>query len=291
VENEQQIDNRLAAVQNHSRVFDESLYVYPVISRRSRGLSIGVNLNPDKVCNFNCVYCEVDRVTAPRIRHVDLRVLREELTRLVRLIRDGGLARVPRFADAPDPAMEIRDIAFSGDGEPTMVANFDACVQVVVDIKQAEHLPQAKIVLITDAAGLDKAAVQRGLALMQSHQGEIWAKLDAGTEDYYHLVNRSHIRFSRILDNILMTARARPIVIQTLFLKIHEAMMTRAELDAYCGRLRGIVERGGVIREVQAYTVARPTPEAFATRLESAELEDVARIVREQTGLTVLTYP
>jgi wyosine [tRNA(Phe)-imidazoG37] synthetase (radical SAM superfamily) len=291
VENEQKIDNRLAAVQNHSRVFNEALYVYPVISRRSRGLSVGVNLNPDKVCNFNCVYCEVDRVTPPRIRHVDLNLLREELTSLVRFIKDGELARVPRFADAPELALNIRDFAFSGDGEPTMVMNFDACVQLVVDIKQAENLPQARIVLITDAAGLDKASVQRGLALMQAHQGEIWAKLDAGTEEYYRLVNRSHIQFSRILNNILITARTRPIVVQTLFLKIRDAMMPRAELDAYCGRLRGIVEQGGVIREVQAYTVARPTPEAFATKLELVELEEIARIVREQTGLTVLTYP
>lgn len=291
MENEQKIDNRLAAVQNHSRVFNESLYVYPVISRRSRGLSVGVNLNPDKVCNFNCVYCEVDRVTPPRIRHVDLNLLREELTRLVRFINDGGLARTPKFADAPELALNIRDFAFSGDGEPTMVMNFDACVQVVAEIKRAENLPLAKIVLITDAAGLDKESVQRGLVLMQAHQGEIWAKLDAGTEEYYRLVNRSHIRFSRILENILMTARMRPIVIQTLFLKIRDAMMPRAEVDAYCGRLRNIVEQGGVIREVQAYTVARPTPEAYATRLEPAELEETSRIVREQTGLTVLTYP
>ncbi len=291
MENEQKIDNRLAAVLNHSRVFNESLYVYPVISRRSRGLSVGVNLNPDKVCNFNCVYCEVDRVTPPRIRHVDLKILREELIRLVRFIKDGELARAPRFADAPELAMDIRDFAFSGDGEPTMVMNFDECVQLVVDIKQAENLPQAKIVLITDAAGLDKASVQRGLVLMQAHQGEIWAKLDAGTEEYYRLVNRSHIQFSRILNNIQTTARTRPIVIQTLFLKIRDAMMPREELDAYCGRLRNIVEQGGVIREVQAYTVARPTPEAFATKLDLAELEEIARIVREQTGLTVLTYP
>ncbi len=45
----------------HSRSWQSNRYVYPVISRRSKGLSIGVNLNPDKVCNFDCVYCCVDR--------------------------------------------------------------------------------------------------------------------------------------------------------------------------------------------------------------------------------------
>src|ERR1041384_5902109 len=55
----------------HSRSWRENRYVYPVVSRRSKGLSIGVNLNPDKVCNFDCIYCCVDRKTPPVWRDVD----------------------------------------------------------------------------------------------------------------------------------------------------------------------------------------------------------------------------
>ena len=57
------------------RTFD---YCYPVISRRSKGVSLGVNLNPNKVCNFDCVYCEVDRITPPRRADVDLDQLEAE---------------------------------------------------------------------------------------------------------------------------------------------------------------------------------------------------------------------
>ena len=55
---------------DHRRDLGENRYVYAVVSRRARGLSIGVNLNPDKVCNFDCPYCQVDRTTpgaSPRI--------------------------------------------------------------------------------------------------------------------------------------------------------------------------------------------------------------------------------
>lgn len=265
--------------------------MYPVISRRSKGLSIGVNLNPDKVCNFDCIYCEVDRRIPGAVTEVDLRQMKDELTAMVRFAKDGGLAKEPKFDEVPWLTREVKDIAFSGDGEPTMIHNFAECVETVVEVQQSEGLDETKIVLITDAAGLDKADVKRGLKLMDTHHGEIWGKLDAGTEDYYREVNRSNVKFDRILSNLLETARARPIIIQSLFLKVHGQAMPAAELDAYCGRLNDLTESGGQISEVHLYTVARPTPEAFATKLELAELENMAAAVREQTGLTVAVFP
>lgn len=278
------------AVKNHSRAFEDFLYVYPVISRRSRGLSIGVNLNPDKICNFDCIYCEVDRLTPPRTRTLDVVRLREELLEMIHLIKQGALVERSRFRDAADYASEIKDIAFSGDGEPTMIRNFAECAQVVAEVKREEGLDAAKIVLITDAAGLDKADVKRGLEIMDANNGEVWGKLDAGTQAYYRLVNRSHIRFERILSNLLLTARLRPIVIQSLFLRVHGQPMSMAELEAYCGRLTDLVAQGGKIKEIHAYTVARPTPEAFATALEATELERMAAIIRTRTRLPVFTF-
>ena len=64
---------------HHPRHWRENAYVYPVVSRRSRGVSIGVNLNPDAACNFDCIYCQVDRRTTPAVRRVDLDRLRTEL--------------------------------------------------------------------------------------------------------------------------------------------------------------------------------------------------------------------
>lgn len=281
------IQSSWAVVQDHRRVFQDLVYLYPVISRRSRGLSIGVNLNPDKRCNFDCVYCEVDRKVPGRATSVNLVQLREELVWLVRHAQDGTLAQQPKFCEVPELTRQIRDIAFSGDGEPTMISNFDACVQTVVDVKRELGLDDTKLVLITDSAGLDKGSVKRGLALMDANHGEFWCKLDAGTEAYFRLVNRSFVRLDRILRNILETAKVRPVIIQSLFLRIRGEPMPAEELIAYCDRLKEIVAGGGQIREVHAYTIARPTPEAWATRLCREELESMATVIRGRTGLRV----
>jgi hypothetical protein len=172
-----------------------------------------------------------------------------------------------------------------------MVHNFDACVQLVADVLRERQLDETKIVLISDAAGLDKLTVKRGLALMDAHRGEIWAKLDAGTEPYFRLVNRSAVRFERILANLLETSRVRPIVIQSLFLRTHGEIMPAAELREYCARLNEIVAAGGRISEVHAYTIARPVPEPWATRLEPAELHALAETIRASTGLRVEEFP
>jgi len=286
-----EIKSSWAAVQDHTRHFSDFTFVYPVISRRSKGLSIGVNLNPDKVCNFDCIYCEVDRRIPGAVTEVDLRQMKDELTAMIRFAKNGDLAKEPKFDEVPWLTREVKDIAFSGDGEPTMIHNFADCVQTVVDVKQAEDLGATEIVLITDAAGLDKADVKRGLELMDAHEGEVWGKLDAGTEEFFKAVNRTSVKFQRILDNLLATAKTRAIIIQSLFLKVHGELMSAAELEAYCDRLNELTAGGGQIREVHLYTVARPTPEAFATKLEPAELESMAAMVRERTGLTVAVFP
>jgi len=290
-EDSTEIKSTWAVVQDHTRHFSDFTFVYPVISRRSRGLSIGVNLNPDKVCNFDCIYCEVDRRIPGAVTGVDLRQMKDELTAMVRFARDGGLAKEPKFDEVPWLTREVKDIAFSGDGEPTMINNFADCVEAVVDVKQAEGLESTRIVLITDAAGLDKGDVKRGLEVMARNNGEIWGKLDAGTEEYFKRVNRTNVKFERILNNLLETSKVRPIIIQSLFFKVHGEAMSEAELEAYCGRLRDITDGGGQIREVHLYTVARPTPETYATKLEAIELEQMADMIRERAQLAVSVFP
>jgi len=286
-----QIRSNLAVVRDHSRQFADFTFVYPVISRRARGLSIGINLNPDKVCNFDCVYCEVDRTMPGKVSKVDLNQMGDELKGMIHFVRDGGLAREPKFNELPSfITRNVKNIAFSGDGEPTLIHNFAECVQVVADVKRVEGLAKTRIVLVTDAAGLDKADVRRGLEIMDAHNGEIWGKLDAGTENYFNRVNRTTVQFDRILKNLTETARARPIVIQSLFLKIHGEAMPAGELDAYCDRLNEIMRGGGRVKEVHAYTVARPTPEPFAAKLSAEELNELAETIRRQTGLAVFAF-
>ena len=86
---------------SHSRKYELNRFVYPVLSRRSRGISIGVNLNPDKVCNFDCIYCQVDRVSAAETKFVELSQLLDELDHVLGLVTSGELFEHSRFAATP----------------------------------------------------------------------------------------------------------------------------------------------------------------------------------------------
>jgi wyosine [tRNA(Phe)-imidazoG37] synthetase (radical SAM superfamily) len=278
------------AYRQHTRKWRENTYCYPVISRRSKGLSIGVNLNPDKACNFDCIYCQVDRRTPGPTRIVEISAIGSELNDLLDLVADQTL-----FADGPFDALPVeqrivRDIAFSGDGEPTTYPKFDEAVELVAQTKRRRGLDAVKIVLITDACYLKKPVVQRGLAIMDENNGEIWAKLDAGTEEYYRLVNRPNYPLAHVIENIVDAAKVRPIVIQSLWMNVHGQPPPNAEVLAFCDRLDEIVKAGGKIKLVQVYTIARQTAEPYATVLKADALNQIAATVSERTGLAVETF-
>lgn len=274
----------------HPRSLDDNRYVYAVLSRRARGVSIGVNLNPDKVCNWDCIYCQVDRTTPPTIREVDLARLRAELDQVLAAAASGALFTRPPFVGIPEAFRRVSDISFSGDGEPTTHPRFKEAVEVVIAAKAAAGLPELKLTLLTNATMFDRPAVREALGLLDRHQGEIWAKLDAGTEAYYRKVDATTIPFTRVLRNILEAARVRPIVIQSLFMRIDGVGPDAAEISAYCGRLRDLLREGGQIKLVQVYTVARPPAQASVTALFDAEVDAIAAAVREAVPVPVETF-
>ncbi|MEZ5404681.1 MAG: radical SAM protein [Verrucomicrobiia bacterium] len=272
---------------DHRRSYQDFLYVYPVISRRSRGVSIGINLNPDKICNFDCVYCEVDRNALPRTRKVDLTILEQELVAMIEIYQSHELFKSEPFSSAPQSWRRLNDIAFSGDGEPTTYPNFDQAVEIAWKTLKKFHLSDVKLVLITDAACLDRPVVKQGIQRMTQGPHEIWAKLDAGTPTYYKIVNRTAIPLERIIKNITETARQFPVWIQTLFLRIHGEPPSHKEVLAYINQLITIQKDGGKILGIQIYTVARSTPETWATALTNEELDAIALRVEKESGLKV----
>jgi wyosine [tRNA(Phe)-imidazoG37] synthetase (radical SAM superfamily) len=264
----------------HSRSWHDNKFVYPVVSRRSKGISIGVNLNPDKVCNFDCIYCQVDRRSEAETRFVGTGQLLAEIDQMLNLVTTGALFDDETFRRVPAQHRRLNDIAFAGDGEPTTYRNFDEIIAAVADLKQRHNLPGVKLVLITNASMFHRPAVKRGLAILDENNGEIWAKLEAGTDEYFQLVERTKIPFRQVLDNITAAARVRPLVIQSLFMKIDGAAPPEPEIAAFCDRLREILAAGGRLRLVQVYTVARPPAESYVTPLTEADLETIAEQVR-----------
>jgi wyosine [tRNA(Phe)-imidazoG37] synthetase (radical SAM superfamily) len=283
-------DSALPLHTHHQRTFQTNRFVYPVLSRRSGGISLGVNLNPDKICNFDCIYCQVDRTRQSETRFVEIDALLVELEAMLRLVSSGELYKTDAFAGTPENLRRFNDIAFSGDGEPTTYRNFDEIIAACAAVKSRLHLDQVKMVLITNASMFHREHVERGLAILDRHQGEIWAKLEAGTDAYYQLVERTPIPFRQILDNITAAARVRPLVIQSLFMRIAGESPSTAELEAFCDRLNEIKSAGGKIKLVQLYTVARKPTESFVTPLTDVEVDAIAALVAQRTGLPTASF-
>lgn len=251
-----------------------------MISRRSKGLSIGVNLNPDTVCNFDCVYCCVDRTKPPAVTEVDLAAVEWELEHLLELSISGELFKGPPFDQTPAHLMRLNDVAFSGDGEPTSYPQFEEACRLAARLLEKHGRADVKIVVITNATLFHQERVRSALAFLDANNGEIWAKLDAGTEAYYRLIERTSIPLARVLENILWAGRIRPIVIQSMFLRYQGAGPSAEEIGAYVKRLAELKEGGCQIKGVQVYTVARGTAEAAVEPLTLEELEGIAAKVR-----------
>ena len=269
----------------HPRHYRDNRFVYPVLSRRSKGISLGVNLNPDKICNFDCIYCQVDRRSDVETDFVDLQQVLDELRHLLQIAANGQLYADEPFCNVPGPLRRLNDIAFSGDGEPSTYRNFDEIISQVAQLKEELGLETTKMVLITNASMFHRPVVERGLAILDQHQGEIWAKLDAGTAEYYHLIDRTKIPFQQILDNIAAAARIRPLVVQSLFMRVNNEPPTRCELEAYCDRLNEILAQDGRLSLIQVYTVSRAPAESFVSSLSHHEVDAIVDLVRERTGL------
>ncbi len=265
------------------RNFLGNRFVYVVISPRARGLSIGLNMNPDKFCNFDCVYCEVHRNIRPTESELDTAVMAAELERTLLLIQSGGIRQCAGFIGISPELLRLRHVAFSGDGEPTLCPNFAEAAQSVVHVR-ACGLPFFKMVLITNGTGLNLPQVQEGLRYF-TRDDEIWFKLDAGTQSYMDRVNRSEVPLEKIMDNARLTGRKRPIVIQSLFPLIDGQEPPAEEIEHYIQRLRELRDAGAMISLVQIYSATRPTPNSECGHLPLPRLAAICQRIKLETGL------
>jgi len=265
------------------RDFLDNRYVYVVVSARARGLSVGINMNPDKNCNFRCVYCEVQRgVEQPQMLDVD--VMEMELHRTLAYVREGRLRERPWYRGLPEELLQLRHVAISGDGEPTLSPQFAEALQAVVHIRALCGFPFFKVVLLTNGTGLDLPQVQQGLKYF-TRSDELWAKLDGGSQAYVDKVNRSEVPLERILTNILNYSRNHPIVIQSLFPAIDGEPPALEEIEHYAQRLLDLKRGGAQISLVQIYSATRPANNTQSSHLPLKMLSRIAQIVRQTTGL------
>ncbi|WP_324781216.1 radical SAM protein [Thiobacillus sedimenti] len=265
-------------------------YVYPVISRRAGGVSVGVNLNPNNACNWACVYCQVPDLTRGSAPDIDLAQLEAELRALLGEILHGDFMQTR----VPEDARRLNDIALSGNGEPTSARAFPEVIELIGRVMaDFDLVGRIKLVLITNGSLADRPRVQEGLRRMADLNGEVWFKFDSATANGMRSVNQTRIPPERHFERLAVAAQLCPTWLQTCVFALDGAPPSAAEQAAYLDAVARIRQRQLPIKGVLLYGLARPSMQPQAARLSAlpaAWLEAFAEQIRA-AGLPVRVSP
>jgi len=273
--------------QDHRRDFAGLTYVYPVVSRRAGGVSVGINLNPNNACNWHCAYCQVPGLVRGEAPPIDLAKLETELSGFLADLAEG------RFMErhVPEGWRTVRDIALSGNGEPTSSRQFALVVSLVARVRDAAGLRSTPIRVITNGSLVGRAYVQEGLRRLAHVGGEVWFKVDAGRPEDIRRINGVALAPAMVARNLMRCSALCPTWVQTCLFGWDGVPPEEAAMTAYLNVLTtaGISSLKGVL----LYGVARPSrqPEAVhVSPLSPEALEAYGELIREK-GLTVMVSP
>ncbi|WP_167632101.1 radical SAM protein [Mariprofundus ferrooxydans] len=269
---------------NHDRNAAGMTYVYPVVSRRAGGVSIGINLNPNNACDWHCAYCQVPDLVRGAAPAIDLALLQTELEAMLKEVMHGEFMQ----QRVPADCRRLCDIAISGNGEPTGCRDFAAVVDVVVAMMQAQDL-DIPLRLISNGSYADKPGVQQGLLQMAAHHGEVWVKVDSATAAGIKRINGVSLTPERLFHQVETTARLCPSWIQTCMAAWDGMPPSEHEVVAYLDFLRALKIVGVPVQGVLLYGLARASMQPEAVHLSALDQEWMERLAAriDQTGYAV----
>jgi len=240
-------------------------YVYPVISRRMGGLSIGINFNTNNACNWRCIYCQIPDLKIGAAPEMDFKLLEEELRFFLDNVLNGDFYE--RFQVDEDKRV-IKDIAIAGNGEPTSLKEFAKAVDLIGKIAtEAGVFPGSHYVLITNGSLVHQSKVQAGLSVLKSYGGEVWFKVDSATEEGRALINNSAQSCKASFENLMISAKLCTTKLQTCLVDVDKQGFSDQEKQAYLALLGRIKQSGCDLQQVMLYTIARSSMQPEAPRL------------------------
>lgn len=263
-------------------------YVYPVLSRRAGGVSVGINLNPNNACNWRCIYCQVPDLKRGGPPPIDLRQLGNELRDMLNWLYVGD------YLDrhVPPEARRVVDIAFSGNGEPTMAPEFSEAVALVTDVLDSLALAEApRLRLITNGSQIERAGTRQGIAALGARSGEVWFKVDAVGVSAMRRINGSGIQPDTLMRRLRLCGSLAETWVQTCVFALDGHSPDETWMASYLSSLSATARH---LRGVYLYGLARPSCQPEARRLSAlpvAAMERLAERIQQETGLTVRMTP
>jgi wyosine [tRNA(Phe)-imidazoG37] synthetase (radical SAM superfamily) len=271
---------------DHSRDSAGLHYVYPVVSRRAGGVSVGINLNTNNACNWRCIYCQVPDLKLGAAPAIDLPLLEKELREFLQELLHGDFMQ----QRVPEGARRINDIALSGNGEPTSAKEFVQVIALIGRLQKELALPpHIKLILITNGSLMHRPEVQQGVRQMAGFNGELWFKLDRASEAGMQAVNSTQASMENVRKNLLTAISLCPVWLQTCWFALDGQAPARQDEDDYLEFIAGLLRDNIKPQGVLLYTLARPSQQPEAAHLQALsqlQMQAFAERIRAQ-GLAV----
>uniref|UniRef100_Q47HS0 Radical SAM n=1 Tax=Dechloromonas aromatica (strain RCB) TaxID=159087 RepID=Q47HS0_DECAR len=278
----------MLSIDDHRRDSAGLLYVYPVVSRRAGGVSIGINLNPNNACNWACLYCQVENLTRGGPPPIDLDRLETELAGFLEDVINGDFMQ----RQVPPEARHLMDVAFSGNGEPTSAAEFAEAVARVGDVlKRFGLLGNLPVRLITNGSLMHRPDVQLGIQRLAEFDGEVWFKVDRAVAAEVAEINGVPGVPEKTAKNLEICAGLARTWVQTCWFALDGVMPSAESRMAYCDFLRPLAKK---LAGVHLYGLARPSLQPAAPRLSAlstVELTAFGEQIEKETGIRVSVSP
>jgi wyosine [tRNA(Phe)-imidazoG37] synthetase (radical SAM superfamily) len=272
------------SVIDHDRASADMRYVYPVVSRRAGGVSVGINLNPNNACNWRCIYCQVPELTRGTAPVIDLMLLQIELLDFLHELLHGEFMQ----QRVPEGMRRINDLALSGNGEPTSSAEFPAVIALIAKVRKAVALPTSiKTVLITNGSLMHRESVQNGLRAMAKINGEVWFKLDRASEAGMLRINDTHSSMDKVGEHLRTALALCPTWLQTCWFALDGQPPSLQDEEDYLAFVATLLSDGQPLQGVLLYGLARPSLQAEAPRLRALPKEHLDAFAERIRGLGV----
>ncbi len=159
-------------------------YIYGPVNSRRLGLSLGITVTPHKICDFDCVYCQLGKTTEITIERKEYVKIEEILTELTSWLQNN-----------PGELEKLKYITISGSGEPTLNNKIG---ELIARIKKITPIP---VCVITNSSLLDKSEVRREIVGVDL----IIPSLDAVTLKAFQAIDRPHqeIKIEDIIEGLI----------------------------------------------------------------------------------------
>ncbi|MDX8397014.1 MAG: radical SAM protein [Mariprofundaceae bacterium] len=258
----------LLTTTNHDRDIFGMTYVYPVVSRRAGGVSLGINLNPNNACNWHCAYCQVPNLIRGVAPDINLLQLEQELGRMLSSLLHGDFMQ----QHVKEDYRKFCDVAISGNGEPTSCKSFDAVVAVIIDVmNDFDVVGKIPLRLISNGSYVHKPHVLRGLQMMAEHRGEVWVKIDAVTEIAIQRMNGISTTEDLLFQQVSCVAKACPTWIQTCMLAWDGVEPSDSDIVAYIFFLQRLKDEAVPVLGVLLYGLARASMQVEAQHVSALD--------------------